>query len=210
MPEQTDAFAERTSRPRFIHFQRVQQLTSAAALAFAVLGLAGSAHAQQTTPVAHWTVTPFAGFGFSGDLDSGTGALGAAGGYVWNPRVSFEGEFTMLPSSEFGGLVEVDSRVWSVTGNLLYHFAERPFVPYGVFGIGFGRGSVDIEPDDPVLDDILDESSTEFVVNFGGGVQRQIRDRVAFRGDLRYFFGGDFVPDYWRLTAGLTFDLGRQ
>jgi len=43
------------------------------------------------------------------------------------------------------------------------------------------------------------------VVNFGGGVERRINDRIGFRGDLRYFFGGDLVPDYWRLGAGLTF-----
>jgi opacity protein-like surface antigen len=184
--------------------------TVAVALALTV-GSARHAAAQQTTPPAHWTVSPFVGFGFSGDLDSATGAVGVAGGYAWSPRVSFEGEFNWLPSSEIGGLVEVDSQVWSLTANILYHFTERPFVPYAVFGLGVGHGSVDIdETINEPIEDILDDSSTEFVLNFGGGVQRQIRDRLAFRGDLRYFVGGDFVPDYWRLSVGLTFDLGRR
>jgi hypothetical protein len=152
-----------------------------------------------------YTVTPFAGIGFSGDLDSGTGVLGVAGGYVWSPRVSLEGEFTYLPSSENSGLVEVDTQVFSLTANMLYHFSGRAFVPYGVVGIGFGHSSVDV--DDPALDS-FDRSDTEFIVNFGGGVERLIRERLAFRGDLRYFFGGDLVPDYWRLSAGVSFLLG--
>jgi len=173
--------------------------------------LVGSAEAQTTAasgPLTggEWTVTPFAGIGFSGDLDSGTGALGIAGGYNWNPKVSLEGEFTTLPSSEAGGLVEVDTNVWSLTGNLLYHFSERPFVPYGAIGIGVGHGSADVTASVPGLN-TFDESSTEFVVNFGGGVERQIRPRLSFRGDLRYFVGGDLVPDYWRLSAGVAFAL---
>jgi hypothetical protein len=35
-----------------------------------------------------------------------------------------------------------------------------------------------------------------------------INDRIGFRGDLRYQFGGDFVPDYWRLAARVAFGLG--
>jgi len=166
--------------------------------------------AQQTSAPAdgaQWNVTPFVGFGFSGDLDSGTGAVGVAAGYNWSPSVSLEGELNILPSSENGGLVEVDSNAWSLTGNLLYHFAPRAFRPYGVIGLGFGHASADVSPSTPGLG-ALDPSSTEFVVNFGGGVERAIRANIHFRGDLRYFVGGDLVPDYWRLGAGLRFGLG--
>jgi opacity protein-like surface antigen len=182
-------------------------------LLIGVLGLFNVRYAAAQAPAAgpatesSWTVTPFIGFGFSGDLDSATGAFGIAGGYRWSPRMTIEGELNILPSSETGGLIEVDSRVWSLTGNLVYHFVDRrPFVPYGVFGIGFGQGDVDVSPPVPGLED----SSTEFVVNFGGGVERAIRDRMRFRGDLRYFFGGDLVPDYWRVAFGVSFDLGRR
>ena len=47
-------------------------------------------------------------------------------------------------------------------------------------------------------------------MNQGGGVERAIRENLRFRGDMRYFFGGDLVPDYWRLSAGLQFGLGRR
>jgi opacity protein-like surface antigen len=150
-------------------------------------------------------VTPFVGIGFSGDLDSATGALGAAAGYVWSDRLTVEGEFNVLPSSEANGVVEVSTHVWSLTGNALYHFSGRKFVPYGVVGIGFGHGSTDL---DGLGLTGVDTSSTEFVLNFGGGVERRLTDRLGFRGDLRYFFGGDLVPDYWRLGAGITIDLG--
>jgi hypothetical protein len=185
-----------------------------AAVALFGLSATGIANAQpQTTtgPVVitpgHWSVTPFIGVGFSGDLDSGTGGFGVATGYNWDRRISLEGEFNMLPSSEADGAIEVDSKFWSLAGNLLYHFAERPFVPYAAVGIGFGHASVDF--DDTALE-LFDESSTSFIVNFGGGVERSIREGMGFRGDLRYFTGGDLVPDHWRLSAGLSFDLGRR
>jgi hypothetical protein len=186
---------------------------STVVLAVMVLGVADYATAQQQSQasateltVGEWSVTPFAGFGFSGDLDSATGALGVAGGYNWSRAVSLEGEFTLLPSSENGGLVEVNSKEWSLTGNILYHFAPRPFRPYAVFGVGVGHAGVDLALSTPGLN-ILNTSSTEFVVNFGGGVERPIRDNIRFRADLRYFFGGDLVPDYWRVGAGLKFAI---
>jgi hypothetical protein len=153
----------------------------------------------------HWTVTPFVGVGFSGDLDSGTGAVGAAAGYLLNERVTLEGELNVLPSGEQNGLVEVGTSVWSVTGNLLYHFAGRSFVPYGVVGIGFGHAGADVPN---IGSTTLQTSSTAFVWNFGGGVERRLTPRLGFRGDLRYLFGGDLVPDYWRLGAGLIIDVG--
>lgn len=189
-------------------------LRTLAAFALVSATFATTAAAQQTTPqttttidVGYWTVTPFVGVAFSGDLDGSTGVLGAAAGYVWDPRISFEGEFSLLPSSENSGLVEVDSRVWNLMGNILYHFTGRNWVPYAAGGIGIGHSSVDVDGD-PIFED-FDSSSTKFVANFGGGVERLIRNNVGFRGDLRYVFGGNLVPDYWRASAGITFGFRR-
>ena len=183
-------------------------------LATMMLGGATRAAAQQSTTPAttqispgEWSVTPFIGFGFSGDLDSATGAVGVAGGYGWSPTVSLEGEFNLLPSSENNGLVEVNSKAWSLAANLLYHFAPRPFRPYGVIGLGVGHSEVDANSTTP-LPAGFDTKSTVFVVNFGGGVEKPIRDNIHFRADLRYFFGGDLVPDYWRFSTGLRFVFG--
>lgn len=165
---------------------------------------------QQRTVFAEssWVVTPFIGVGFSGDIDSATGLFGAALGYVWNDRTAFEGEVSLLPSSETSGVVEADNTVFNVTANMLYHFtSNNRFVPYAAIGMGLGHANADVTT--PPAPTNFDESSTKFVFNFGGGVKRRVSDRLAFRGDLRYIFGGDLVPDYWRATAGLGFVLGR-
>lgn len=188
-------------------------LRTAITVALASLALPGTAAAQaagQTTTTIRtgdWTVTPFVGVGFSGDLDSGTAAVGVAGGYVWSPRVSFEAELDVLPSSENNSLLAVSGSSWSLTGNALYHFAGRTWVPYGVAGIGFGHASPDLTSTDPLFDSV--DSSTAFVATIGGGVERAFQNNTAFRGDFRYLFGGDLVPDYWRLSAGITLGFGK-
>jgi hypothetical protein len=186
------------------------------AVAILTLACASSASAQtpapQTTSLTDtgtWTVTPFLGVAFSGDLDSAATVVGVAGGYTWSPRISLEGEFSALPSSELSGFVEVDNSVWSLTGNILYHFNGRVWIPYAALGLGIGHSSVDINSNG-ALPINFDNSSTQFVGNFGGGAERQIRDRLAFRGDLRYFFGSNLVPDYWRLSAGITLQLPKR
>jgi outer membrane protein with beta-barrel domain len=182
-------------------------------IAGALLTMAHNAAAQTAAAGAgpdtgQWSVTPLIGTAFSGDVDSPTVVFGVGAGYRWTPRVSLEAEFNVLPSSETSGVLELDTKVWNVTGNVLYHFAERPWRPFGAFGLGLGHGSANVNTTDPLLR-LVDTSSTEFIVNFGGGVEHAIRDGIRFRGDLRYFFGGDLVADYWRLSAGVSFDVGR-
>ena len=193
---------------------RILRVLTSTALVLTIFG-AARASAQTSTqpplatsvvPEGHWTVTPYLGFGFSGDLDSATPAFGGAAGYAWNDRVALEGELNFLPSSEASGVIESGTKVWSLTGNMLYHFSGRHVVPYGVFGIGFGHASADVTA--PITSG--ETSSTSFVVNIGGGVERSIANKLAVRGDVRYFFGGNLVPDYWRLSVGLNVDLGRQ
>jgi len=191
---------------------------AAAAIAVALFGLPQSARAQvrppATTPpleTGRFTVTPLVGTAFSGDVDSPTILFGVAGGYNWSPRVSLEAEFNLLPSSEQSGVLELDTRIWNLTGNLLYRFSEnrRAWVPFGAVGLGLGHGSADINVNDPLLNSIS-SSSNAFVFNFGGGVERALTDTIRFRGDLRYFFGGDLVADYWRLGLGVSFDVPRR
>jgi len=190
-----------------------------ALIAAALLAIPHSASAQTTaTPAAaplqtgQWTVTPVIGTAFSGDVDSPTVVLGVAGGYNWSPKISFEGEFNVLPSSEQSGVVELDTRVWNITGNMLYRFsaATNKFVPYGAIGLGLGHGSANVDNTrDPLLNSVS-TSSNALVVNFGGGLERSITDAIKVRGDLRYFFGGDLVADYWRFGVGVSFNVGSR
>lgn len=89
----------------------VMLMITASTLFLTISAAAQQPPAPATTPapLGSWRITPFAGFGFSGDLDSAAGALGVAGGRAWNANVSLEGEFNLLTSSENGGLVEVSS-----------------------------------------------------------------------------------------------------
>jgi len=190
-----------------------KSLTLASLIAVSSLFGTGVANAQSATdgPIVpgELTVTPYIGFGFSGDLDSATGAVGVAGAYNYNSRVSLEAEFNVLPSPENSGAVEVESTVWSLTANVLYHFNKKNnFTPYALAGIGFGHSTVDV--DGTILEGLVDASSTQFVANIGGGIERPFSDRLKFRGDLRYLFGGDTVPDYWRLSAGVTWTLAKK
>jgi opacity protein-like surface antigen len=94
-------------------------------------------------------------------------------------------------------------------GNVVYHFSETPFVPYAAVGLGAGHGSAEVNVAGPLLNSVS-TSSTEYVFNVGGGVERAIHDGIRFRGDLRYFFGGDLVADYWPLGIGLSFGVNRH
>lgn len=186
------------------------------------VGAAGAttASAQATQPgspagpvaTAHWTVTPFIGFPFSGDIEGGATGFGVAGGYTWNSRVAVETELAVFPTVPEGPLINFDASTWNLTGNLLYHFAPRSsrITPFVIGGLGVGHANTDILATDPLLREFgATDSSTGFIVNFGGGLKYYLNDRFGVRGDLRYFTGHDLVPDHLRLSFGLGIDLGR-
>ncbi len=161
--------------------------------------------------VERWTVTPFIGAGFSGDLENSPLNLGAALGYNVTSRVTIEGQFAYM-GAEQGDLVQFDSKVYTLDANVLYHFteqfAERQWAPYVALGLGMVRATADIDTTDPVFQN-LDDSTTKLAVNFGGGVKTTVSENVQVRGDLRYYTGDDLAPSFWRATVGVGFLLGR-
>ena len=197
-------------------------ISSAALLAVIILAAPAMAQTTQTQPpttepatmpleVERWTVTPFVGAGFSGDLENSPLNLGAALGYNVTSRVTIEGQFAYM-GAEQGDLFQFDSDVYTLDANVLYHFteqfADRQWAPYLAIGLGMVRATADLDETDPLLAD-LDDSSTNLAVNFGGGIKTALTDRVRLRGDLRYYTGDDLAPSFWRVTAGLGFVLGR-
>ena len=168
--------------------------------------------------VGAFTVTPFLGGGFGGDLNGSSMAVGVAGAYNWTPRVSFEGEFSALPTGQEGVLTSFDTNAWDLTANALYHFTrrtvrttDRTLTPYAAVGLGLGHASADLATSPSVLQAAgLSDSSTSFVFDFGGGVKYPIAPRVNLRGDLRYFTGGDIVPNNLRLYFGVGLALGQR
>jgi opacity protein-like surface antigen len=144
------------------------------------------------------TLTPFLASSFGGDLRSSPATVGAALGYGANERISLEAEFGVAPSARQGQVIEVDSSVWTLSGNVLYHFARANVTPYVVAGLGL----VSANPDVPLGIDVQD--TTSFAWNFGGGVKSALSERFGLRADLRYMNANDAAPDHWRLYGGLV------
>jgi opacity protein-like surface antigen len=152
------------------------------------------------------TLTPFLASSFGADLRSSGTTAGAALGYGANQRISLEAEFAVAPNTRQGQLIEVDSSLWSLSGNVLYHFLRENFTPYATVGIGVLSANVDLPPGL----DLVERSTTGFAFNFGGGAKAALNDRFGIRADLRYINAGDAAPDHWRLYGGLMIrQLGR-
>jgi opacity protein-like surface antigen len=150
-----------------------------------------------------WTITPYLGTSFGGNLENSPLSLGFASAYNWTPRVAFEGELGYLRRAQQGVPIAFDTNVLTGNLNVLYHFAADNFAPYATVGLGFGHARADWAPLG-----LPDETSTELMLNYGGGVKMQVADRTNLRLGLRYFNGNDLVPDFWRPYVGLTFNLG--
>ena len=75
------------------------------------------------------SLTPFFQVGFGGDYENSPAGFGAALSYGFNSRIALEGEFALTPDADQGFEGEVDASVWSLTGNVLYHFRAEDFTP---------------------------------------------------------------------------------
>jgi len=147
-----------------------------------------------------FTITPFIGLGFAGDFENNPTAFGVAAGYGLSERVTVEGDLYFAPDGEQGDLLQFDTSLWSLSGNVLYHFTGNTgFTPYVVGGLGVMGANADAED----LGVIEDDTSTKFAWNWGGGVKSALSDRFGLRADLRFFNGEDLVPDHWRLFGGV-------
>ncbi len=151
-----------------------------------------------------WNITPFLGIGFSGNLENTPAAFGVAVGYGLTPELVVEGDLSFAPGGEQGVLAQFDTSVWTLSANLLYHFdlPDRDFTPYAAAGLGIMTGDADAED---LIDLPVDDTSTVFSWNLGGGIKTAMNENWGIRGDLRFFNGSDFAPDHWRLYAGVVF-----
>lgn len=153
-----------------------------------------------------FTITPFVGLGFAGDYENNPTAFGVAAGYGFTDRVSVEGDLYFAPDGEQGEFLAVDTNIWSLSANVLYHFTGENFTPYVAGGLGVMSADTNAEE----LGLAPDSTSTNFVWNWGGGIKSALSDRFGLRGDLRFFNGDDLSPDHWRLFGGVTIrNVGR-
>lgn len=179
----------------------------------AISGAAASAAAQTTTPAQSLaeprtvTVTPFVSisFGTSQDLGSSLG-IGAAVGYDLTSNLGFEFELGRV-FDVAGDDDNLDYKLTTISGNVVYHFAMARFTPYATAGLGWERANPDVESPDPLA--LVAGPSTEIAWNFGGGVKVPVTGRFLARADIRRFQVNDLAPDHWRLYGGLTFWIKR-
>lgn len=184
---------------------RASRWVGGAALAAGMLALTPAAAQAQTSLPQPGTfeVTPFIGLGFGGDTDGGTLAIGAAGSYNFTTNIALEGELSILPDT-VGDTDALDVKVITFSANGVYHFDTGGIiVPYATLGLGFGHVGLKNEPLE------IDDGSTEFAVNLGGGVKANVAERIQVRGDLRYFNINDVGGDFWRVYGGVVFKFDR-
>lgn len=156
-----------------------------------------------------FTVSPMVGYqGFDSNLDiDDSPVYGLAAGYNLDRNWALELDLRYAPTeADFAGGPDVD--VWTVTGNVLYHFQpEQALVPYLVAGIGGLQYDVDGGGDDE-----------DFILNWGGGVKYAIAQDIDLRVDLRHTIDfrtdnrgdsdDDDVSNNLAATFGLNFQFG--
>jgi len=165
------------------------------------------ASAQNLPQPRTWTVTPFlhTSMGIGDPAPDDSIGLGVAVAYDWSSRLSFEGDVGHLFDIA-GDTADIDWSVTTFSANAVYRFDTRHVTPYATFGLGLERSSESLKNSES-LAQFVDDSATEFAVNFGGGIYREINNQWKVRVDLRRFQANDLAPDFWRLYAGLTFKL---
>lgn len=165
------------------------------------------ASAQDLPEARTLTVTPFlhTSLGIGEPAPDDSAGLGVAITYDWTPRLAFEGDIGHL-FDVAGDNADIDWSVSTFSANALYRFDTKYVTPYATFGIGMERSSESLKATDSVAL-LADFSTTEFMINFGGGLTRQLNSRWQARADLRRFQANDLAPDFWRLYGGLTLKL---
>jgi len=158
------------------------------------------------------TLSPMIGyqwFDSSLDLDDNP-VYGLALGYNATKNWALELDARYAPTEvEQSGGSDVD--VWTVTGNVLYHFMpEQALVPYLAVGIGGLQYNIDGTGKD-------DE---DFIANWGGGIKLAVANNVDLRLDLRHTVDfrtdnrgrdenrGSDVENNFAATFGLHFQFG--
>lgn len=129
--------------------------------------------------------------------------IGAKFQYNVTKPVRLEGSFTYFLPKDRGIIsIKTSLSMWdlSVTGHYLFDMDEK-FVLYPLAGIGILGCISSMESD---LDEYnYSDSSTEFGVNLGGGIDFKLSETLILNGQIKYFL----VSDWNRLiiSAGVVY-----
>lgn len=147
------------------------------------------------------------GYTFDGNQHLKTNfASGARLGYNLNGNWGVEGQFTYVPLKPTLATVRDRGDLYSLRGDLLYHFMpENRFVPFVVLGGGVSK----------MTKNIFSGGDEDGTFDYGAGMKYFLNDRVALRGDVRHILSvhitksdaGNNWSNY-EYTAGLAFQFG--
>ena len=162
------------------------------------------------------------GFGGATFIDDGKNKGNFGGGIGLGGLVSVEFEAARTQLGSYAGIpvVDLNARLSTYMGNLMFRLPRGPIQPYVSGGAGIVRlsGSVDV----PFLGSVFSASADDVGWNFGGGVMFFPSTNIGLRADVRRFQTGDLSWDeitdvgglndlplpkanFWRATGGVTF-----
>ena len=162
------------------------------------------------------------GFGGATFIDDGKNKGNFGGGIGLGGLVSVEFEAARTQLGSYAGIpvVDLNARLSTYMGNLMFRLPRGPIQPYVSAGAGIVRlsGSVDV----PFLGSVFSASADDVGWNFGGGVMFFPSTNIGLRADVRRFQTGDLSWDeitdvgglndlplpkanFWRATGGVTF-----
>ena len=177
--------------------------------------------------VAEWALTPFIGWSFGGSarIDAGSARdnssatfkrridYGASLVAMGKGPVGFEIDFGYSPNffedhtSGSGFRLTNDSRVTTLTGNVIIGAHGGPIRPYVVGGVGLIRTNLHN------VERPQDSTHNQLGMDVGGGVIGFLAQNLGLRGDIRYFRSFHNTSDYptledftfWRGSVGVSF-----
>lgn len=182
---------------------------------YRILAIALTLMSSFAAPVrADGFISPFLGFGFSGDsascqsptnCEERRNQWGVSIGST-NGIFGFEQDIAYAPDF-FGKTPGGDNAMLTLMSNLMVIIPAGPIQPYGIIGIGLMRPHVKFD----ALNLALNQNA--FGYDIGGGLNIFFGRTVGIRGDLRRLrtfedvtlgvFSSDKI-DFWRGSAGLT------
>jgi OOP family OmpA-OmpF porin len=173
---------------------------------FAVISIPGAAYAQ-TQRAGTFTISPMVGgFYWDGDEHVGNGPeYGIGVGYNFTDHFGTEFMFNFADPGTDSELDHGDINLLLFHLDAVYHFKKLwIFDPYVAAGLGAGEISLWLGHNRPHRYDTI------YSLNYGGGIEYFVSDKIAIRGDLRHVITLDnHTLSNFMYTAGATLYIGK-
>jgi opacity protein-like surface antigen len=175
---------------------------------------------------AEWVLTPFVGWTFGGSARINAGSARDNASATFTPKINYGASLAAMRTGVVGFEIDVghspnffedhtsgsgfrltnDSRVTTLTGNVIVGAHGGPIRPYVVGGAGLIRTNLHN------VQRQQDSANNHFGINVGGGVIGLLSQNLGLRGDIRYFRSFHDTTDFptledftfWRGSVGVS------